>query len=333
MYYVKPLTAGDVHYVASIMSEISNITALHSTYHSLAEWKCIFDENACDADEENYLICADHDVCAWLKLNGLQNEDVAWISMLVVADKYKHQGVGKFAVEYAFEYLHSKGFNQIGVQTTEDNNAAKNLYEKCGFSIVEPKKFKTEDGTNTNSHVMLKTLEQTKYSLVIPNATHEEAYIQMMDKWESIEKKIQPELLRRYSKSLGANVSYSKWLEWCKDDRTTGSMLSTGVPCTLYFFVDDTSEILGAIEINQKNTYRGHLHAGIVPWHRSKGLGTKMLKSSLEICRNVGMTSVDIVLYKSNKSAIKTILKNGGVLKDEFFEDKKWSQRYVVIIK
>lgn len=172
----------DVHYVASIMSETSNIAALHSTYHSLSEWKCIFDENARDADEENFLICTDNDVCAWLKLNGLQNKDTAWISMLVVADKYKHQGVGKFAVEFAFEYLHSKGFNQIGVQTTEDNNAAKNLYMKSGFSIAEIKKFKAEDGTNTNSYVILKTLESKKYSLVLPDETHEEAYIQMMDK-------------------------------------------------------------------------------------------------------------------------------------------------------
>ena len=86
----------------------------------------------------------------------------------------------------------------------------------------------------------------------------------MMDKWEAIEENIQPELLRRYSKSLGTKVSYSKWLKWCEDDRTTGSMLSTGVPCTLYFFVDNTGEILGAIEINQQNTHRGHLHAGIV---------------------------------------------------------------------
>lgn len=330
MYYAKPLITEDIHYVASIMSETSNIAALHSTYHSLAEWKCIFEENAYDADEENFLICSDNDVCAWLKLNGLKNKDIAWISMLVVSDKHKHKGVGTFAVEFAFEYLHSKGFNQIGVQTTEDNNAAKNLYEKYGFGITEIKKFKAEDGTNTKAYVMLKTLEQTKYSLVIPDATHEEAYIQMMDRWEAMEKNIQPELLRRYSKSLGANVSYSKWLEWCKDDRTTSSMLSTGVPCTLYFFVDDTNEILGAIEINQKNTHRGHLHSGIAPWHRGKGVGTKMLESALEICRNMGMTSIDIVPYKSNKSAIKTILKNGGVLMDEFFEDEKWSQRYTI---
>ena len=56
---------------------------------------------------------------------------------------------------------------------------------------------------------------------------NEEAYIQMRDKWETIEENIQPELLRRYSKNSGENVSYSKWLEWCEDDRTTGSMLST----------------------------------------------------------------------------------------------------------
>ena len=330
MYYVKPLVVEDVHYVSSIMSETSNITALHSTYLSLAEWKCIFDENACDSDEENFLICSDNNVCAWLKLNSLLNADTAWISMLVVADKYKHQGVGKFAVEFAFEYLHSKGFNQIGVQTTEDNNAAKNLYIKSGFSIAELKEFRTEDSTKTNSYVMLKTLDSKKYSLVLPDKTHEEAYIQMMDKWEAVEKNIQPELLRRYSKSLGSNVSYSKWLQWCEDDRATVSMLSTGVPCTLYFFVDDTGEILGAIEINQKNTHRGHLHAGIVPWRRGKGLGTKMLELALNICKDMGMSSVDIVPYKSNKSAIKTILKNGGILIDEFYEDEKWSQRYRV---
>lgn len=329
MYIIKPLEKEKIPFVYELMSEPSNLSPLHTATITFEEWQKSFTEPK-DTDEENFIVYKNDIPCAWLKLNGLQNKDVAWISMLVVTDKYKHQGVGKFAVEFAFEYLHSKGFNQIGVQTTEDNNAAKNLYMKSGFSIVELKEFRTEDGINTNSYVMMKTLEPKKYSLVIPDETHKEAYIQMMDKWESVEDNIQPELLRRYSKSLGANVSYLKWLEWCEDDRTTGSMLSTGVPCTLYFFVDDASEILGAIEINQKNTHRGNLHAGIVPWHRGKGLGTKMLESALEICRNMGMTSVDIVPYKSNKSAIKTILKNGGILKDEFFENGKWSQRYTV---
>lgn len=329
MYKIKPFEKENIPFVYELMSELNNLSSLHTSVIPLEEWQKSFAEPK-DTDEENFIVYKNDTPCAWLKLNGLRNKDVAWISMLVVADKYKNQGAGKFAVEFAFEFLHSKGFNQIGVQTTEDNNAAKNLYMKCGFSIAEIKKFKAEVGTKINSYVMLKTLESKKYSLVLPDKNHEEAYIQMMDKWEAIEENIQPELLRRYSKSLGANVSYSKWLEWCEDDRTTGSMLSTGVPCTLYFFVDDTGEIFGAIEINQKNTHRGHLHAGVVPWNRGKGLGTKMLESALEICWNMGMTSVDIVPYKTNKSAIKTILKNGGILIDEFYEDEKWSQRYRV---
>lgn len=168
------------------------------------------------------------------------------------------------------------------------------------------------------------------YKLIIPDDSFEENYNKIMSRWESMEDNIQPELLRRYSKKSGANVDYSTWLEWCKDDRKTGSMLSTGVPCTLYFMIDDIGEIYGAIEINDTNTHRGHLHAGIVPWKRGNGLGTVMLQLALNICKSKGFKSVEIVPYKDNLSAVNTILKNGGILKDEFFEDGKWSQRYVV---
>jgi len=80
--------------------------------------------------------------------------------------------------------------------------------------------------------------------------------------------------MRRYScKDKSAPVSYAKWLAWCEDDRTTGAMLSTHVPCTLHFLVDSEDEIYGSIVINHAHTHRGHLHAGIVPWHRGKGYG------------------------------------------------------------
>lgn len=167
------------------------------------------------------------------------------------------------------------------------------------------------------------------YKLVIPDETYEKQYTEMMDRWESIEDNIQPQLLRRYSKSLGENVSYSKWLEWCEDDRTTGSMLSTGVPCTLYFLVDG-KEIFGAIVINSSNTHRGHLHAGIAPWHRGRGLGTIMLRLALDICRDKELTRVEIVPYENNLSAIKTILYNGGKLKEKFYDNGKTSLRFEI---
>lgn len=168
------------------------------------------------------------------------------------------------------------------------------------------------------------------YKLVIPDETYEKQYTEMMDRWESIEDNIQPQLLRRYSKSFGKNAPYAKWLEWCEDDRTTGSMLSTGVPCTLYFLVDDSKEIFGAIVINSSNTHRGHLHAGIAPWHRNEGLGTIMLHLALDICRDKGFTNIEIVPYENNYGAIKTILYNGGKLKEKFCDDGKTSLRFEI---
>lgn len=166
--------------------------------------------------------------------------------------------------------------------------------------------------------------------LTIPNESHEKAYVDMMNRWEKIETKINPSLLSRYSEKEKANVSYSKWLEWCEDDRTTGSMLSTKVPCTLYFLMNDSGEILGAIEINHANTHRGHLHAGITPWNRSKGYGSTMLKLALKKCREMSFIKVEICTHKDNSGAIKTIINNGGKLIEEFFENDICSQRYLI---
>lgn len=169
-----------------------------------------------------------------------------------------------------------------------------------------------------------------KLCLVIPDIGHEEMYTEMMDRWEASGEKIAPSLLGRYSSKAEANVSYERWLEWCVDDRTTGSNLSAKIPCTLYFMIEDEREIIGGIIVNHGKTHRGHLHAGIAPWHRGKGYGTIMLELALEKCREMGFENVEIVPHKNNIGAIKTISNNGGVLIDEFYEEGLWSQRYMI---
>lgn len=169
-----------------------------------------------------------------------------------------------------------------------------------------------------------------KLFLSIPDKSHERAYTEMMDCWEEIETNINPSLLSRYSDKEKSNVPYSKWLEWCEDDRTTGSMLSTKVPCTLYFLINDSGEIFGAIEINHSNTYRGHLHAGISPWNRRKGYGSIMLKLALEKCREMKLGKVEICTHKDNIGAIKTIVNNGGEMIEEFYENDICNQRYLI---
>ncbi len=129
-------------------------------------------------------------------------------------------------------------------------------------------------------------------------------------------------------------ATYAKWLAWCEDDRTTGSMLSTKIPCTLHFLVaEDDGELLGAIVINHGSTHRGHLHAGIAPWNRSRGYGRLMLSLALEECRRRGMSEVEIVPYKENHSAIATISANGGRAVGEFTQDGRASVRYSIDLR
>ena len=89
-----------------------------------------------DSDEENVIVYNKNIPCGWLKLNGLKSNDIAWISMLVVPEKFKRQGIGKFAVEFAAQYLKHRGYRYIKLQTTTDNSAALSLYSNCGFTIV-----------------------------------------------------------------------------------------------------------------------------------------------------------------------------------------------------
>jgi len=164
-------------------------------------------------------------------------------------------------------------------------------------------------------------------TLEIPNETHRQEYERIMERWEQQEENIQPELMRRGS------TPYSKWLAYCEDDRTTGSMLSTHVPCTLYFALNGQREIVGAIVRNHADTKRGHLHAGIVPWCRGKGYGTAMLSLALMECRKRGIRKVHICPNsKENTAAIRISRKNGGYLLEEFWEDNRMVQRYEIIL-
>lgn len=127
----------DVKIVANLYNR--NLKSLHGDKISYDEWcKSILNN---DTDEENFLICRGLMPVAWLKINGLENAEVGYISMLAVEPKYQYYGVGTFAVEFANCFLHDKGKRFVRVQTTADNLSAIRLYKKCGFVEVS----KTQD--------------------------------------------------------------------------------------------------------------------------------------------------------------------------------------------
>lgn len=142
MFKIKPLEKADISLVYNLMSEPNNISALHTDIISLTEWQKSFAEAENDADEENFIVYQNDTPCCWLKLNGLKNNETAWISMLVVADSFKHQGIGQYAVKVTVEYLAKKGYSQVKLQTTKDNLPAINLYTKLGFEQLENKESK-----------------------------------------------------------------------------------------------------------------------------------------------------------------------------------------------
>lgn len=137
MYEIKPLEKENIPFVYKLMSEENNVSTLHTNIILLEEWDRTFAEAENDTDEENFIIFSNDNPCAWLKLNGLQSKNTAWISMLVVSDEFKHQGIGKFTVDFSINYLKQIGFEEIKLHTTADNSAAIELYEKCGFVIIE----------------------------------------------------------------------------------------------------------------------------------------------------------------------------------------------------
>lgn len=142
MYEIKPLEQENITFICELMSEPNNISALHTDVILLEEWQRIFAEAENDADEENFIVYRNDIPCGWLKLNGLQNKYTAWISMLVVSEEFKHQGIGKYAMNYAIDYLSQKEYSQVKIQTTIDNLPAISLYINLGFNQIETKESK-----------------------------------------------------------------------------------------------------------------------------------------------------------------------------------------------
>lgn len=100
MYKIKPFEKENIPFVYELMSEPNNLSSLHTDAIPLEEWLKSFAEPQ-DTDEDNFIVYENDIPCAWLKLNGLQNKDTVWISMLVVSDEFKHQGIGQYAIEFA----------------------------------------------------------------------------------------------------------------------------------------------------------------------------------------------------------------------------------------
>lgn len=93
----------------------------------------------------NFIITADNQPAAWLKINGINNE-MPSISMLVVEDFFKHCGVGSFAIHFAEEYIKRLGKSSLLIFTTKDNGPAAQCYLKNGYKLMDEIQYAVGDG-------------------------------------------------------------------------------------------------------------------------------------------------------------------------------------------
>lgn len=130
---IIPATIHEAYFVRILF--VQNKDSLNTSDISLREWKELL--SAEDPDEKHFLICKGAMPVAYMKINGLLNNNEAWISMLFVAENFQRQGIGSFAIHYAERYIKEKGFDSIAIQTDMNNLSAQNCYLKCGYQIFE----------------------------------------------------------------------------------------------------------------------------------------------------------------------------------------------------
>ncbi len=120
----------------------------------------------------------------------------------------------------------------------------------------------------------------------------------------------------------------SKW----HDDEQEDVFLQGFVPSTLYFYLDDDREIVGAIHLRhtlneQLKLTGGHIGYGIIPSMRRKGIATQMLNDFLRLIQH----QYDCVLLTcddSNVGSIKVIENNGGKLERKVMVNQKLVRHY-----
>lgn len=107
------------------------------------------------------------------------------------------------------------------------------------------------------------------------------------------------------------------------------------VPDSVFFLLDeDRDRLLGAVNIRHylnDSLLRegGHIGDGIRPSERRKGYATEMIRLALVECKKLGIRRVLMVCDRDNIGSAKSILKNGGVLENEFVNsDGEVEQRY-----
>lgn len=154
------LEENNMRFLSELLNNESILAALHNEKLSYDEWLDVYRKYwKNDTDEKHFIMFCEDNPAGWLKINGLDGNGTAWLSMLAVVPEYQRKGLGIAAVSFFEEYISDRGFSSAGINTTEDNSAAQKLYKKCGYEITERSESVMGDGSKMISYTFFKNLK------------------------------------------------------------------------------------------------------------------------------------------------------------------------------
>lgn len=154
------MTKSDLKYVARLLGDAETANAMHNAARTLRQLSEVYKKTwSRDRDILCLVIEVDKQPVGWIKINGLESNKTAYISMIAVETGSRSKGTGRNALLLAEKYLRSKKYSFIGAQVTDDNEPAQQLFIGCGYTVSARIDFETDDGVTRGGFMFLKSLE------------------------------------------------------------------------------------------------------------------------------------------------------------------------------
>lgn len=131
------------------------------------------------------------------------------------------------------------------------------------------------------------------------------------------------------------------YINFCSELEKSPNGLDGFVPSTQLILVRKSdNKLVGMLDIRHYlndylEKFGGHIGYSILPCERKKGYAKQMLKMSLPICEEIGLTKLLLTCNESNLVSEKTILANGGIYESTIVEpgSNKVIKRFWISLK
>jgi predicted acetyltransferase len=171
--------------------------------------------------------------------------------------------------------------------------------------------------------------------LVEPDLRYKDQFIDMMDAWKASGESPFPWMLK-------FDYAHFEDMVYKVRNLSKGIGVPDGlVPCSVFWaYEDETDKLVGVVNIRHYlnsslyNTW-GYIGYGVRPDERHQGYATEILRLSLEKCKDLPIKKVLLGCYKDTGACSRTIIKNGGILENEYPETQtgRTIQRFWVPVK